>query len=62
LHHPYHELGAEDCSPARHVIPGGFDPWTARIPMGRGGNALAVAQVALFLASEAAAYPIGQAR
>jgi meso-butanediol dehydrogenase/(S,S)-butanediol dehydrogenase/diacetyl reductase len=42
-------------------FPGGFDPWTARIPMGRGGNAIEVARVMLFLASDAASYLTGQA-
>jgi len=52
-----------DTPMTRHMadFPGGFDPWTERIPLGRGGNAVEVARVMLFLASDAASYLTGQA-
>ncbi len=41
--------------------PGGWDPWTRSIPMRRGGYAIEVARVMVFLASDDASYITGAA-
>lgn len=50
-----------DTAMTQHLssLPGGWDPWKARIPMRRGGQALEVAQAMLFLASDQASYITG---
>ena len=51
-----------DTAMTQHLssLPGGWDPWKARIPMRRGGQALEVARTMLFLASDEASYITGQ--
>lgn len=50
-----------DTAMTQHLssLPGGWDPWKARIPMRRGGQALEIAKTLLFLASDEASYITG---
>ena len=52
-----------DTAMTQHLagLPGGWEPWKKSIPMRRGGNAVEVARVMLFLASDEASYVTGAA-